>query len=647
MRIDNGLFYFSFLFAISIMKLSKPRVEAYYESPSIYQINTIFKKDMKELSSEIAAFNTLAIQFNSSNVSEKALKEGYKKLRMRFKKVSFLLEYLDKEAFDKSLNGAPLPKIEPKVSDPVILKPKGLQVIDELMAASFTDEISKLLIENTRKLKADFTVIHSFLLRQKLTDRQFFEASRQAVLRLTALGITGFDTPGTLLGVADATTVLSSLQTYFAVYKKELKNVSGLSYYNHLHKVLSKAQQHTKTANFENFDRVTFIKKYANPLYKTIKDIHVTLEYETIDEVSRYPLAVNYGADNIFQDTFLNPYYYVSIAQDTLVKDAAQLGKLLFYDPILSKNNKMACASCHAPEKAFTDGRKTSISNKGTPVKRNAMTLNYTVYASGFFYDLRTKRLEDQFEHVVFNEDEFNNNYQNIIVKLKESKHYQSLFTKAFPNQKNTISSNTIDYALTAYVMGLNSFDSKIDTYFLKENQALTEQERLGFNLFAGKAACATCHFIPTFSGLVPPLYIDSETEVLGVPNHKDTPTVLDDDIGRGANGLTKEVAPFYRASFKTPTLRNISKTAPYMHNGVFDTLEEVMDFYNNGGGAGQGMVIEHQTLAEDALNLTDHEIDAIIAFIKSLTDQSQVFRPESIPTDFSTKEFNERKLVR
>jgi cytochrome c peroxidase len=174
----------------------------------------------------------------------------------------------------------------------------------------------------------------------------------------------------------------------------------------------------------------------------------------------------------------------------------------------------------------------------------------------------------------------------------------------------------------------------------------LPEDVARGFNLFTGKAACASCHFIPLYSGNVPPMYIDSESEILGVPKEKHKPLLLDDDIGRLGNGMTQEVAPFYENAFKTPTLRNIDKTGPYMHNGVFDTLEEVMDFYNEGGGAGRGINLEYQTLSSNSLNLTEAEIKDVIAFMKALTDESTVIAPTDIPRDFSDDNLNRRHLA-
>ncbi len=133
-----------------------------------------------------------------------------------------------------------------------------------------------------------------------------------------------------------------------------------------------------------------------------------------------------------------------------------------------------------------------------------------------------------------------------------------------------------------------------------------------------GKAKCGSCHFAPLFNGTQSPLFSKSEAEVLGVPAQADTANaVLDEDPGR----FILNPYPQYRYAFKTTTLRNVAKTAPYMHNGVYKSLEEVMDFYNRGGGAGIGIELDNQTLSPEPLNLSKKEIREIIAFLKTLND--------------------------
>jgi cytochrome c peroxidase len=150
---------------------------------------------------------------------------------------------------------------------------------------------------------------------------------------------------------------------------------------------------------------------------------------------------------------------------------------------------------------------------------------------------------------------------------------------------------------------------------------AMSRQELNGFNLFMGKAKCATCHYMPLFSGTVPPKYIRIETEVIGVPK---SPLGKKIDPDRGAYDIVNISS--LRHSFKTTTVRNAARTAPYMHNGVFKTLEEVVDFYNKGGGVGRGIKIDNQTLSADQLQLTKKETAELVAFIKSLDSKSTGF---------------------
>ena len=139
-----------------------------------------------------------------------------------------------------------------------------------------------------------------------------------------------------------------------------------------------------------------------------------------------------------------------------------------------------------------------------------------------------------------------------------------------------------------------------------------------------GKAACATCHFVPTFAGLVPPLYNENESEILGVlANPLESSPKLDEDKGRLDNQIYNEYAWIYERSVKTTTVRNAALTAPYFHNGAYPTLDQVIDFYNKGGGGGLGLNVTNQTLPPDPLNLTEPEVKALIAFMTSLNDVS------------------------
>lgn len=170
--------------------------------------------------------------------------------------------------------------------------------------------------------------------------------------------------------------------------------------------------------------------------------------------------------------------------------------------------------------------------------------------------------------------------------------------------------------ALASYERSLLSFDSRFDKYMRGQKSLLTASEKNGYNLFSGRAKCGICHFTPLFNGTVPPNFTNTESEVIGVPETLKNQRI-DPDLGR----YTFYKFDVWKYAFKTPTLRNIALTAPYMHNGVYKTLEEVVDFYNKGGGNGLGFRLDNQTLPEDKLNLSETEKQDLVAFMKALTD--------------------------
>ena len=183
-----------------------------------------------------------------------------------------------------------------------------------------------------------------------------------------------------------------------------------------------------------------------------------------------------------------------------------------------------------------------------------------------------------------------------IIAKINLDKKYQKGFEKIYKTKKTEVWQ--LQNVLASYIRSLATFNSDFDDYMRGNPSAMTENQKKGFNLFVGKAQCAICHFVPLFNGTVPPNFNKTEQEVLGVAENASN-SKMDRDLGRGK---FHETVAFLQNSFKTPTLRNISKTAPYMHNGGYKTLKEVMNFYNKGGGNGLGLKVENQTLSDLSL---------------------------------------------
>lgn len=590
-------------------------------------------------------FHNRVFGLNQNKVNWKQVLISYDEFRKSYKEIEFLIEFTDPTFVKENLNGAPLPRLEKSAPSLTVLEPVGLQVIDELMA-EFPDSVGRVALLVQAEL-FDKT-IKNYQWQGKLYDRYIFEGIFVGLIRIFSLGLTGFDTPGTLCGISDAKESLTSMLTFISLFEPAI-NQKNPTLFKEIHKLFKDAiQRLEKEKHFENFDRLTFLKLYVNPIIAKCKEAHVLLQIEFMEEVNSGMNALNYRSNSLFDPTLLNPYFYVKLPENYRNEKVRELGRYLFYDPILSVNNKRSCASCHKPELAFTDGMATSKGiNEGTFLKRNSPGLINAVYAERFFHDLRAESLEDQTEHVIFSTDEFNHDYYKIFERLGKSKTYKAMFDSAFPDfGSNNMNKNTLSFALSAYVSSLTSFNSPFDRFVRGEQTTLSKEAVNGFNLFMGKAACGTCHFAPVFNGTTPPLFFESESEVLGVPIDPNAAVwKLDPDLGR-SEARVKEKVYFYEHSFKTPTVRNISLTAPFMHNGSFKDLETLMDFYNKGGGKGKGLHVPYQTLSDEPLNLTKQEVREIIAFMESLTDTSYAFLPPvSLPEIEAQPELTKRVI--
>jgi cytochrome c peroxidase len=249
-------------------------------------------------------------------------------------------------------------------------------------------------------------------------------------------------------------------------------------------------------------------------------------------------------------------------------------------------------------------------------LSRNTPTLLNAALQPVQFYDSRIAFLEDQVHDVVSSRQEMGGLFETVVAGLNQKKEYRQLFSAAFSDKK--ITANGIRAALAAYIRSLVAMNSSFDRYIRGEGSAMSVEQIKGFNIFMGKGKCGTCHFMPVFSGTVPPLFDKMESEVLGVPATKDTVNAVQ-DLDSGKYHLYK--IPHQLYAFKTPSLRNVALTAPYMHNGVFSTLNEVIEFYERGGGAGMGFNLPNQTLPPGKLHLTVLEKKQIIAFLGALTD--------------------------
>jgi cytochrome c peroxidase len=305
-------------------------------------------------------------------------------------------------------------------------------------------------------------------------------------------------------------------------------------------------------------------------------------------------------------------------------QDLLDLGRRLFSDGRLSGTGTRSCASCHNPATAFQDGvaRAQNIRLGGPPVARNTPTLINTALQPSQFMDERSVTLEDQVLEVLRSPAEMASSADDAATTLSHDPAMRYSFANAFGDTK-PISGLRIRQALAAFVRSLVALDSRFDRAVRPggDTTLLSDDERRGFTLFMGKARCGTCHFAPLFNGTAPPMYMSSDVEVVGTPASPSSPAQVDPDSGRSR---IDHLALHVRA-FKTPSLRNVALTGPYMHNGAFRSLDEVLLFYEGGGGVGAGARVPTQTLAPDSLHLSKAERRQILAFLGSLTDTSGV----------------------
>ena len=286
------------------------------------------------------------------------------------------------------------------------------------------------------------------------------------------------------------------------------------------------------------------------------------------------------------------------------IRTQADLGKKVFSEKILSKDSSVSCASCHKPAYAFADTIAFSIGIGGKLTKRNTPSVLNMKNRPYFFWDGRAGSLEEQSLMPIQNPDEMGLSINEAIERLNDNAEYKSLFLKIF---KEVPKKESLSAALAGYEKTLETVDSKFDDWS-NNIRKLSPEEESGRKLFVGdKAKCFNCHSMEDFT--------DDGFKNTGLYNGKEFNDAGHYDFKKDPKNLGK---------FKTPGLRNVAVTAPYMHNGMFKTLEEVIDHYNDLGKAVSNPINIDPDLKK-ALGLTEKEKKELIAFLKTLTDKAYI----------------------
>lgn len=434
----------------------------------------------------------------------------------------------------------------------------------------------------------------------------------------------------------------ASLDWQFLTTRSETELQPILQHYQqNIQKVSNAAGQFTGT--FSHILRVYLIdkNKQLRNIYSVsflhadtlISDIKTLLIPQTTQTIPPKTLKKNHLINTILQPPLGLPKAPIP-NENPITAAKINLGKKLFFDRRLSANNTFSCAMCHIPEQGFSSNEMaTAVGVEGRTVRRNSPTLYNVAYYQSLFHDGRESTLENQvWGPLLANNEMANPSIGYVIDKIKQLPDYQTLFKRAF---KRPIGMETISFALASYERSLNSADSNFDRWhFGQQENAISPSAQQGYRLFTGKAKCSHCHTLAanhalftdhqfhntgigykqtmstttktTKVQLAPGLFIQVENQLIdAVSEHKTS------DLGRYE--ITHN--PADRWKYKTPSLRNISLTAPYMHNGSLNTLEQVVHFYNQGGinNALLDPIIE-------PLHLTAQEISDLLEFLKTLT---------------------------
>lgn len=277
-----------------------------------------------------------------------------------------------------------------------------------------------------------------------------------------------------------------------------------------------------------------------------------------------------------------------------LDRKRVDLGRKLFFDPILSEDQTVSCASCHQPELGFASSDPTSTGIHGKQGRRNAPSILNTAYRTSVFWDGRTKTLEEQALEPIQNPLEMGSDLEKIIARLKITPEYKQAFQEAFNHEPTA---ESLGKALASFQRVLLSGDHGVDRFRAGEFKALTTEERNGMWIFESKGGCWRCHSGANLT--------DEGFHNTGVSWGKQPL-----DLGR----FEVTDIEYHRGQFKTPSLRSVALTAPYMHDGSIKTLREVVDFYNEGG-------VKNPQLDNtiNPLNLTERELEFLTAFLESL----------------------------
>ncbi len=574
----------------------------------------------------------------------KIIKDQIAIARTNLKGLDFWLRYVEPVAY-KKING-PLPvewetEVFEKFEKPYKREGSGLTLAALYLDEKQVDKDSLLNLVRS-SIFATGTYMADSITSQLQLHHHFFLANRLFILNLAAIYTTGFECPDTSRIIPELRSMLADVsKIYYSFNESFAKTSLSENYLSLYNSALVFADR--QPGDYSRFDHFTFIRDYINPLFK--------MNQQFIKQYGVFTKSyVDYSLNNSNTSIFSKDLYFgqnekgifLRVTDQNALLEIEKIGKLLFYDPLLSGNNQRSCNSCHKATAYFTDTLlSTSFQfDRKNPLSRNTPSLVNATFNHLLMLDGKHISLQNQGKDVITNPLEMGGNEKEVVQKILNCNEYNKAF-KSFLKYTPQETEITIEHIVSA----ISLYYSKFNNYYAPFDDAMNNKKEIdpavkqGFNLFMSKAQCATCHFVPQFNGVKPP-YIGSEFEVLGVPEDTGYKKLSFDSGRYGINPAAEMLN-----AFRTGSIRNTEFTKPYMHNGVFNTLEQIVDFYNAGGGVGKGLTVNNQTLSSDSLRLTSNEKMNLVVFMRSLNENINFdAAPLQLPVS-KDKTLNSRKI--
>ncbi len=528
----------------------------------------------------------------------------FDQLRQHFKALEWTLLPLRQELVPEEINNSKYWVWQDPMFEKNFAEAGALQILEKLLESPILDRTKISLIA-----QSIYTFIDAWENALKSWEPNHAELICAVAVDLQQqylLTLTGQDRLATDKSLQEFLAALNSYEEVLnTIASKPIKAFIRSGY---LLKIASRLQGRS----FDELDRVNLYKNHILPAVEKL----LLITQSRPNQSPAWASHLNLAQPNIFRKGGMHAASFSELDYAGNLEQLSQLGQLLFFDPLLSGNNKRSCASCHKPSRAFSDGRQTSMGyDISKRVLRNSPSLLNTTYNLSFSHDMAKADLSEQIISVIYDHQEFRSSTPDILQKLNSSSDYQALFATSFPDQAS-IDSTQVFMALIAYMEQLQDFDSPFDHYMQGHSKRIDQAIINGYNLFMGKAKCGSCHFPPLYGGLKPMAYQTQEYHSHGVGAHLLFPDKADPDPGLH-QGETRKTNGDYKYIYKTPSLRNIAVTGPYMHNGIFPELAQALDYIFEGR---QTTSIDASLPAGTFHHLSEREKDEIQQFLVSLT---------------------------